>query len=247
MRFLAALQFLTIVPVPRRQVAAEEIGRSLGYFPLVGLLLGLFLAVLDWSLGLILPSALVNALLIVALVVLTGAMHLDGVIDTCDGLAGHRTPEARRELMRDSRAGGFGVIGAVCLLLLKYASLVSLPQASRVAALVLMPVLGRWAMVYSVFAYPYAQREGLGRVFKEQASWPGVIAATAITLGLCLGLMRLMGLAVMLGVWLIVVGLACYFRGRFAGLTGDTYGAINEAAEVSTLIFVVLTAGWGAG
>jgi len=221
-----------------------------GYYPVVGLLIGLILAGLSWLLGLFLPSAVVNVLLIVALVMISGALHLDGFVDTCDGIGGHKTPEERWQVMHDSRVGGFGIIGACCLLLVKYISLNSVPQPLLMMTLVLMPVISRWAMVYAIFAYPSARPSGLGKERKQATDWPRFIMATLITLALAIGLARLAnityfylaGPAIMLGIWVIVIALGAYFKRRFSGLTGDTYGAINEVAEVCVLILVCLLA-----
>ena len=203
---------------------------------MVGIIIGLILAGLNWLLGLFLPSTVVNALLIVCLVLLSGALHLDGFIDTCDGIAGHKTPKQRWQVMRDSRTGGFGIVGACCLLLVKYISLNSVPETLLMATLVLMPVIGRWAMVYAIFAYPYARPSGLGKVFKQGASWQRFTMATLIALVVAIFLFQLAGLAIMVGIWVIVVAMAAYLKHKFSGLTGDTYGAINEVAEVCVLI-----------
>lgn len=243
-RFLAALQFLTIIRIPwRREVQPEELGHSVGYFPVVGLIIGLILAGLNWLFALILPSSVANALLIVSLVILSGALHLDGFVGTCDGIAGHRTVEARWKVMHDIRTGGFGIIGVVLLLLVKYVSLNSIPEPLLMMTLVLMPVLGRWAMAYAIFIYPYAQQSGLGKAFKQGTSWPRFILATIITFVIAVALiplLQLTGLAVMFGVWIITIVLAAYFKSKFSGLTGDNYGAINEVAEVAVLIFINL-------
>ena len=244
MRFLAALQFLTTIPIPwRREVNPEELGRSVGYFPVVGLIIGLILVGLNWLFSLILPSAVVNALLIVSLVVISGALHLDGFVDTCDGIAGHKPTEDRWQVMHDSRAGGFGIVGVVLLLLVKYVSLNSIPEPLLMMALVLMPVISRWAMVYAIFAYPYAKPSGLGKVFKQGTSWPRFTMATLIALVVVVALALLAGLAiifVMFLTWVMTVAMAAYFKSKFSGLTGDTYGAINEFAEVGVLIFITL-------
>ena len=106
MRFLAALTFLTIIPLPRRwKVSPEEVGQSAAYFPAVGAIIGLILVGLNWLLSLLLPSAVVNVLLIVSLVVISGALHLDGFVDTCDGIASYKSVEERWQVMRDSRVG----------------------------------------------------------------------------------------------------------------------------------------------
>ena len=243
MKFLAALRFLTIIPLPgRREISPEEAGRSIVYFPVVGLIIGIILVGLNWLLGLFLPSALVNVLLVVSLVAISGALHLDGFVDTCDGMAGHKTVEERWRVMQDSRAGAFGIIGACCLLLVKYVSLSAVPESWLMQTLVLMPVVSRWAMVYAVFAYPYAKPSGLGKAFKQGASWPRFTVATLITLVVAVILAQLTGFIIMLAVWVIVVAMAAYLKGKFGGLTGDTYGAINEVAEVCLLILVCLLA-----
>ena len=247
MSFLAALQFLTSIPLPwQREVSPEQLGHSTIYFPVVGLIIGLILAGLNWLLSLILPSAVVNALLIVILVIITGALHLDGFVDTCDGMVGHKTVAQRRRVMKDSRAGAFGIIGISCLLLVKYVTLNSVPDCWMVPTLLLMPVLSRWAMVYAVFAFPYARATGLGRAFKREASRLVFLVATIIALAIAVIPAEFAGLVIMFGVWVIVMAIAYYLKGRFGGLTGDSYGAINETAEVLVLILVCLLAqiGW---
>jgi len=216
----------------------------------VGLIIGLILAGLNWGLGLILPSAVVNVLLVVSMVILSGALHLDGLVDTCDGIGGRKTVEDRLRVMRDSRAGSFGIIGACCLLLVKYVSLNSVPPSLLMVTLMIMPVISRWAMVYTIFAYPYARPSGLGRAFKQEANWQRFIIATIVTLALAIGLTRLanivdfylVGIVIMFGIWVIVTAVAAYLKRKFSGLTGDTYGAINEIAEVCVLIIVSLLA-----
>jgi len=244
---LAALRFLTIIPLPgRRQISPEEVGRSIAYFPVVGAIIGLILALLNWLLGLVLPPALVNVLLVVSLAVISGGLHLDGFVDTCDGMVGGRTVHERWRVMKDSRAGAFGIIGVCCLLLVKYVSLNSVPPLWLTPTLVLMPALSRWAMAYAVFAYPYAKPSGLGKVFKREANLSGFLVATVITLAIAVMPAQLSGLIIMFSIWIIVTAVAFCLKARFGGLTGDTYGAINEVAEVLVLILVCLLAhiGW---
>ena len=244
MKFLAALQFLTAIPLPlKREFRSEKLGRSTPYFPVVGLIIGLILAGSNWLLGLVLPPSVVNVLLIVALAMITGAIHLDGFADTCDGVAGHKTIEERWQVMHDSRAGAFGIVGIVLLLTVKYVSLSSVPGPLMMTTLIFMPVVSRWTMVYAIFTYPYARPSGLGKAFKEGTRWPSFTVATLITFMLALILIplaQLTYLAVMLGVWVIIVIMAAYLKSKFSGLTGDTYGAINEVAEVSVLIIITV-------
>jgi adenosylcobinamide-GDP ribazoletransferase len=246
MGFLAALRFLTIIPLPGRRLTPGEIGRATAYFPAIGAIIGLILLGLNWLLGLILPQLVVNILLLVALAVVSGGLHLDGFVDTCDGLVGHKTAAQRLRVMKDSRAGAFGIIGVAFLLLVKYAALSSVPALWLAPTLLLMPVLSRWTMVWAVFAYPYARPSGLGKIFKQGASSSDFLVATLIALVIAVMPSELFGLFIMFGVWVVVMALAFYFKSRFGGLTGDTYGAINEIAEVLVLLFVCLLAqvGW---
>ena len=238
-----ALKFLTIIPLLRRREASpEELGCSIGYFPVVGIIIGLILVGLNWGLGLILPSPVVNILLIVSLAVISGALHLDGFVDTCDGIAGHKPVEARWRVMHDSRAGGFGIVGVCLLLLVKYISLNNVPESLLMMTLIVMPVVSRWAMVYAVFAYPYARPSGLGKAFKQVANWQRLVMATLVALVVAIVLARWAGLAIMVGIWVIIILMAAYLKRKFSGLTGDTYGAINEVAEVGVLILVSLLA-----
>lgn len=242
-----ALQFLTTIPVPgNRETGPERFGQSVAYFTVVGLIIGLILAGLRWLLGLLLPPAVSNVLVIAGMVLITGALHLDGFLDTCDGLAGHGSVEERWEIMHDSRAGGFGAIGVAMLLLVKYVSLANVPDSLLTPALVLAPVLGRWAMVYALFAYPYARPAGLGKAFKEGTNWIRFTVATAIAFAAVAVVLELVGVALMAAVWIGTIMMSGYLKSRFAGLTGDTYGAINEVSETAVflLIIFVVRAGW---
>jgi adenosylcobinamide-GDP ribazoletransferase len=242
--FLAALQFLTSIPVSlKRGIRPEQLGWATTYFPLVGLIIGGILAGINWLLNLFLPATVVNALVIIALVIVTGGLHLDGLADTCDGLAGHKTTEERWRVMRDSRTGAFGVVGIVLILLLKYVSLSNIPPGKMTAVLLFMPVVSRWVMVYAIFAFPYARPEGLGTAYKNASRWPQFTAATIITIAVAAALfplLKITGLLLLAGILIISTVLALYFKYKFAGLTGDTYGAINEISEVIVLIFIVI-------
>ena len=242
MKFLAAFQFLTGIPLPwRHEASPEALGRSTGYFPVVGLIIGLMLIGLNWLFRLFLPPPLVNALLIAALALITGALHLDGLADTCDGLAGEKPAEERWQVMRDSRAGAYGIVGIILLLLVKYVSLNSLATTLILPTLILMPVIGRWAIVYAIFVHPYAHPSGTGTVFKQGTRWPQFTLATVITFVIAAAMFALFqftGLAAMVLIWLLTLAAAAYYNSKFSGLTGDTYGAIGEIAETGVLIVV---------
>jgi adenosylcobinamide-GDP ribazoletransferase len=241
--FLAALRFLTSIPLPAGEEASpEQLGRATAYFPVVGLIIGLILAGVKWLFDLILPDAVVSALVVAALVVITGALHLDGLADTCDGIAGHKTVEERWEVMRDSRAGAFGIAGVVLVLIIKYTALDNIPTVFMTAILLFMPVASRWAIVYALFTFRYAHKEGLGTVFKQATRWPQFTAATIFTLAVAAALYPVFsftGFLIIGGTFIIATGVSFYLKNKFAGLTGDTYGAINETTEATALIMAI--------
>jgi len=246
MQFWVAWQFLTIIPSPRhREYSGEDLGKSIVFFPIVGLFLGLVLFGLDYLLGLFLPAIVINALLVIALVGLTGALHLDGFIDTCDGLAIKSSTSDKLKAMSDSRVGGFGVVGGCCLIITKFAALLALPEGLRASALILMPVLSRWGMVYAICAFPPAKKEGMGWAVKQQANWKGMAVATVLSLIMATVLLNWWGAALLATLCLILLAFSKYLCSRFGGLTGDNHGAINEFAEVGILILTFVIAELG--
>jgi len=247
MSFLAALRFLTSIPIPfrreewERPLTQQQFARSLVYYPLVGLILGVILCGLYWVFSNLLPLLLTDAMIIGILAYLTGGLHLDGLIDTFDGLAGgHRSPERRLQIMKTPDVGAMGVVAGIVLVLLKFAALASVPQSHVYIALILMTVLSRWAMAYAVFRYPYGRESGMGRELKSGSSAWVLPAASLMTLGIAALVDSWLGVIALVAVWLLTVGLARFFKSKFGGLTGDTYGAINEIMEFAVLFLVVL-------
>lgn len=245
--FLAAVQFLTILPVPGTHLVRDaDWGRSTAWYPAVGLLLGAILAGLDWVLRRLLPGGVATALLLVAWVALSGALHLDGFVDCCDALLPSVSRARRLEILRDVHAGAFGIVGVVLLLLTKYAALAALDgpdgaSAIRLPALLLVPTLARWAMSGAVQLAPYARPgPGLGQKARTGAGRTQLAIATATALlasGLAwyagLGWAALVLLAVTALTGLVVAG---WIQTRIGGLTGDAYGAICELVETVCLI-----------
>lgn len=249
--FLTAVQFLTILPVPGSK-GLRDIGwgRATAWYPAVGLVLGAILAGLDWALDWFLPAGVAAALLLVAWVVFTGALHLDGVVDCCDALLAPVQAERRLEILRDVHVGAFGIVGVVLLLLTKYATLAALPSPIRLPALLLVPTLGRWALTGAVVLYPYARPgPGLGQMAKAGAGRRQLAVATLVALlvaglawwaGLGWAAPLLFALAI-----LTLFVLARWMQTRIGGLTGDAYGAICELVEVVGLLALVGLAQWG--
>jgi len=235
MAFWTALEFLTILPTPGQRQRETEPGRTLPYFPLVGLLLGLILLGLHYGLSQVLPQPVIAGLLVITLAVLTGGHHLDGLIDTFNGLGG-TSKEARLQIMVQNGSSPAGMVSALLLLLTKY---LALSQAAMLPALLLAPTLARGALVSVVFAFPAARSYGLGYDLKQGTGKLRLAVATIIPLAVAVLMLDLKGLILAAALWPLIWGISYYLRSKLGGLTGDSYGALVEIAEVLVLILIV--------
>lgn len=242
---LWAVQFLTVAPpLLRRAPQGKELGRAVGWFPLVGLALGALLAGAHRVLEEMGAGPLLSGALVVTLGVLaTGALHLDGLMDTCDALFGGRTREERLRILRDERVGVFGAVGGALSLLLKTAALAEAPQPRL--ALLLAPVLARGGMAAAVVLSPYARPQGLGRAFKEGAGPADLAWASLLTALPLAGAGALTGrpdlpLSALASALLVGGAVALLARRLLGGFTGDLYGALAEAVETGVLVGLAL-------
>lgn len=246
----AAFAFLTRLPVGggsgaapadghpgSEAVTADDLARSVIFFPVVGLVLGLLVAGVGWlHVAGVLPASIAAALVVVVLALLTGGLHLDGVADLFDGLAGGRGERERTlRIMRDSRVGAAGALALVLVVLLKLAALRELLERRELLALVAFPAVARWAVIPQLAFFGYARPEGLGRVFRGRiartplAAQSILLAAWSVRLG--------HGLWLEVGAALVVsLGLAAWLDRRLGGLTGDVYGATIELCETAALV-----------
>ncbi|HXH03374.1 MAG TPA: adenosylcobinamide-GDP ribazoletransferase [Candidatus Competibacteraceae bacterium] len=236
---LLALQFLTRLPAPAgAPPTAQELGRSVAAFPLVGLVIGALLALPAW----LLPEAdplLLAALLVTLWTLLTGGLHLDGLADCADAwVGGFGDRERTLAIMKDPRCGPIGVIAIVLLLLIKYAAL---QHVLRLSAWPLLwaPLLGRSAMVALLLTTPYVRAQGLGSAYSAHLSRR---ACQAWLLALPLLALSLGPWAV--GSWLAAAAALLWLRRallrRLGGCTGDTLGAACELVEAVTLLGTAL-------
>jgi adenosylcobinamide-GDP ribazoletransferase len=241
---LIALQFLTRLPISLPCMPApEEQGRSLLWYPLVGLLLGATLLIMHWALG---NSAvpLQAACLLAFWVAASGGLHLDGLADTADAWVGGLGDRERTlTIMQDPRSGPIAVVVLVLMLLLKFVALwVLLAQGVVWAALLLAPVLGRSALLALFMATPYVRAGGLGQALATHLSRPaarGVLLAVAAA-ALCLGVVGVSALLVSVALFFYVRRCLCE---RLGGFTGDTAGALLELIECAVLLVLALQLG----
>lgn len=236
--FLIALQFLTIFSIKKENtISDKDFARSMAFFPLVGTIIGATLSLLYVFTNSFLPRPVVGSLLIIASIILTGGLHLDGFIDTIDGLASGKNKDEILKIMRDSRIGAFGAIGLITLLLLKWTLLYSIPNQSMMPALILTVALGRWSQVILCRFFPYAKDEaGLGRPFASFTGTREVIWATTIVILFSIALSHCLKAIILLPLALIIsIMFGLILNKKIRGITGDTIGALNEMVETLSL------------
>jgi len=231
---LASLGFLTVLPVARRPLGLPASGYAL--FPLVGLLLGGLLLGLDWLLSPALPPVARSALVVAALAGLTGALHLDGLADTADGLLAHADRSQRLRIMADPHNGAFGFVAVAVVLLLKWAALIPLEGWLRGGALLLAPALARGGILLPLSLFPPAREEGMGaavaRALRPRQALLGLGLTAALSLAIFWPFGALLALAALAVAW----GLGRLATARLGGTTGDVLGAAIELAEATVLL-----------
>ncbi|MDO7897844.1 adenosylcobinamide-GDP ribazoletransferase [Pseudomonas citrulli] len=238
--FWIALQFLSSLPVRLPGMPEPgQLGRSLLFYPLVGLLFGVLL----WLLNAVLlgvPSLLHAALLLAAWVLLSGGLHLDGLADSADAwLGGFGDRERTLLIMKDPRSGPIAVITLVLVLLLKFTALLALVEQGQGLMLIIVPVLGRAALLGLFLTTPYVRAGGLGQALADhlprRAGWQvlWVCALGCAVVGGWTGLFALLVASV------VFVGLRQMMLRRLGGCTGDTAGALLELLEMAVLVGVV--------
>jgi len=239
MSFFTAVRFMTIFPTPSSgEDDPKQIGRAAPYFPIIGLIIGMILARLYNLFQLAFPIPIAGALLLTSLVIITGAHHLDGLIDTCDAMAAGKTKGQRLLIMSDTRVGAFGIAGAVLILILKYAAILG---SAGTATLVIFPLVSRWTLCSAIIIFPSAKNEGAGFAVKQGADLKGFIFATLITALIMVLLTGLVtGLAIMVSLFAMICCLGLLMTRLFGGLTGDCYGALVEIGEVLTILAAIV-------
>lgn len=268
--FLASLAFLTWFPATiLRRKTPRQISNSRAWFPLVGLFIGVLIVLVALGASAVFPTYFTAALMLLALSAVTRGLHLDGLMDVCDGIFGGGTPERRLEIMKDPRVGAFGAIGLGIILFLKFGALMSvleprfllgsgtfsyvslseIPSSGLelgdVITLLLFPLLSRWAMVVSLAAFPYARTEGLGSPFHQGGIGISTAAAAIMALAGALLLGGGGGLGLLAGVTVLALALGWAMNRSLGGLTGDCYGATNEVCEVAVLAAALVLARYG--
>lgn len=252
--FLIGLQFLTRISIVKQTVWTEEsFGKSVKYFPLVGAVLGMCYAVPLFIFVYVTDNQLpffTAALAFFLTVVLTGGIHCDGLMDTADGLFSGREREKMLEIMKDSRAGAFGVVTLVTVAALQISAMTELVKINPVLfciAIFAAPIIGRLAMVFVISNFSYARPEGIGKAFSKYATLKTFFTALLETIFLLLPL-ALMELQIFCtsAVTVITAIIFSMYFGRYStrklgGVTGDIYGAVEMLSEVLVVVIFLFT------
>jgi adenosylcobinamide-GDP ribazoletransferase len=191
--------------------------------------------------GEVLPAGPATVLAIAAAILVTGALHEDGLADTADALGAHTTRERRLEILRDSRVGTFGALAVGLALLFSFSILAPLGVADLARAAVVAHVLARWSILPQTLLVPGARPGGAGALVR--AGGPVTVAATAYSAAIALAVGRPVGGAVALAVAVAITALGgLVARRTLGGITGDTLGATAKITELAT--YAALVAAW---
>jgi len=231
-----AASFLTIVPVGPALADNAIVAASFRWFPLIGFAIGATLAVEDSLLLRLFPATLRSAVVILSLVILTGAVHLDALADTADALGAGRNRQRALEILRDSRIGTFGAAAVFLSLVLKILALSALSERYRLVALFVAPGLSRWSMVAVAAGLEYLRSEGgAGATLLERDSRSLFVASTvaATLLLVTLSLKAMVAAAVAI---VLVLGARWFYQRWLGGVTGDLIGACGEVVEIGVLL-----------
>lgn len=234
--FLLAVQFLTRIPLPAGAAySASRFADSVRYYPLVGLLLGAFAAVVYYLVALLWPPVIAALLSTAATILITGAFHEDGLADTFDGISGGLTPERSLEIMKDSRIGTFGMLAAVIVLATKVAALAAMPVPAVLILLIAAHALSRLSCVLVIATSSYARGDASAKPVARSIDASGLLFATASALPGCALLYVVVSPIVM---WAALGGMVAghlairwYFERKLGGYTGDCLGATQQLSE----------------
>jgi len=263
-QLLLALQFLTIIPLDvKGDLSEEEMSRSTIFFPAAGALQGLLAVAVAYLFAKYLGVEVATVMVLAALALSNGGLHIDGLADTFDAIAVKadiyeaKTFAKRLSVMKDSATGPIGVAAVVFIILLKFILIkglfLNLPRQIFYSFLFLMPVFSKWAMVPPMHHGVSARKDGLGRVFIQNIEPGANLLSLLLTALLSMSVFMLwlrnkytfkgLILFVVIFAVLYLFGLvsAKYCRGKFGGLTGDNFGAISEIAEI---IFLMAVSAW---
>ncbi len=251
--FLIALQFLTRIFIVKQSIWTEQsFGESVKFFPAVGAIIGIISAGVVGALNFFTDGTLpmfTGAIGFALPIILTGGIHCDGLMDSADGLFSGREREKILQIMKDSRAGSFGVVAMILVAAIEISTLSELARLSTeflCAAIYSAPIIARLMMVITIGAFPYARAEGMGKAFAKFTTRRTIFFATVETFLLMLPLELIGEKFFLCAMIATLIALAVTWRfanfstEKIGGVTGDIYGATSTLAEMFSLIIFLL-------
>jgi adenosylcobinamide-GDP ribazoletransferase len=237
----AAVGFLTRLPVGATDLTAARLSRAAPWFPAVGLLVGGVMAGTRALANLALDPTPATVLALLAAVLVTGALHEDGLADAADAMGAHATRERKLAILRDSRVGAYGALALIFAVVFALAVLAPLDDAHFARAALVGHVLGRWSTLPQALALPPARPEGSGALVRPTTPAVAVGSAIALATALLAGGLRPGAVAAGIACALTVLG-AIAARRTLGGVTGDTFGAVAKLVELGG--YAALAAAW---
>jgi adenosylcobinamide-GDP ribazoletransferase len=241
MGFFKALSFLTVLKTGSGKVCDDKEFAGWGrYFFLVGLLIGAMAAGIDYALLSRFSTLTKSAVCVLFIAVITGGLHLDGIIDTFDAAFSMKPVKDKLAIMKKSDIGAFGVIAVVFVIILKVVLLAEIRAADRFNAILIFPAISRACLPVPAYLYDYPREKGKGAGFVKYMTPSILLFGLSVSAVVMYLIMQVKGIIILLSAALFS-GLAAYFFSRrFNGITGDVLGAVNELTEVFVLFLVIL-------
>ena len=245
-RLIGIIQFMTRIPIPVDTGFDEEFHKSIIYFPIVGLVLGICYMLVA-KLGLVLFNPYITAVLVLASeVILTGGLHLDGLGDSFDGLYSYRDKEKILEIMKDSRLGTNGLLAIVIVFLLKVGFLNSLLEQDILWPILTMPVVARSMQVIACYRTKTPREKGMGNIFIGKVSTSYLVSVIILMLGINIGTIYLMEGQILyaneiITLLIMTIGVKLFVKSvykKIDGITGDILGCICELSELVYLMII---------
>lgn len=230
---LLAIQFLTRIPVKKViEYNNKNLRIAISAFPLIGLIIGLISGLL-FRILVVYDDQVAAGVCILAMVILSGGLHLDGLSDTLDGFLSGREKERTMEIMKDSRLGTFGALGLILVILLKFVFLSVLGIDGWIGIPVAMAG-GRLSAAWMIWRFPPARKEGLGSMFKGSQPDRSIILTSLLFL-ILIGSLGLPGMIALTAAVISGQLVGKWSMKKINGLTGDVYGAGIELSELVVL------------
>jgi adenosylcobinamide-GDP ribazoletransferase len=240
--FLLQLQFLTRIPLPfKLDFNEKEFARGIIFAPVIGLIIGLVSGGIYYLFYLITGKSLPAIIFaVIAEILITGGLHLDGLADTFDGVFSNRSRERILEIMKDSRIGTTGALALIMLIICKIGILLSIDASLLVPCFIIMPVISRMNIVWACGIFPNARKDGMANSLTDNTGIKDIIIATVLAGAISVIFLKFKVMIVLPASVLIGIIFLLYIKKKIGGITGDIIGALIELTELIVLFAILI-------